>query len=247
MSWNPELLSTTATIAEHEKEINDLAGSTQVWSLLGGAIDVSTDYEVTCPADTDYVIYTNTDGNSVTSLDVTKLVWTIPAVNVISFGCYSSADALLATFNLSEGHGTSLTATNSETATLNNSGCWSLAETNDTWSDKINLARLMIRYEVENALTDRGIWVDELNGQTLADVVTNNETLRVACDYKTLCLIYEDLGLGGMSELYVNKAKRYEQLFRQELALALRRLSLDPSLSGSTTTARADFEGRLQR
>lgn len=247
MSWNPELLTTTATLAEHEKEINDLAGSTQVWSLLGGAIDESTDYEVTCPADTDYVIYQNTDGNSVTSLDMTALVWTIPAVNVLSFGCYDSADELLATFTLSEGHGTTLTATNAETATLNNSRCWALAETNDTWSDKINLARLMVRYEVENALTDRGYWVDELNGNNLADVVTNTATFRVACDYKTLCLIYEDLGLGGMSELYVNKAKRYEQLFKQELAQALRRMSLDPALSGTTTTARADFEGRLQR
>jgi len=68
MSWNPELLTTTATLAEHEKEINDLAGSTQVWSLLGGAIDESTDYEVTCPADTDYVIYQNTDGKTLLKL-----------------------------------------------------------------------------------------------------------------------------------------------------------------------------------
>ena len=103
MAWNPELLSTVATIAEHEKEVNDLAGKTSTWALIGGEIDESNDYEVTCPDGTDYVVYTDADGNSITDDTVTTNVWTLPSDAVLGFSCYDSSDAVLAVFSAMPG------------------------------------------------------------------------------------------------------------------------------------------------
>jgi hypothetical protein len=251
MSWANTTLSTTATIARHEKEIQRQAGYTARWSIYvptGTTAYFATTDLATCT----YAILTYNDKATATvSVSASKI--TFPTLKyIIQIDLYDVANELLYTFECTEGYGSTLTDTTGAktittvTSTGNWTG-WLEADTDMSWTDKLNLAKQMLGIDIEIALAERGVVVNELSGQVLLDVVTNPEEFAIASDYLALHLIYLDLSNGGFSELYDTKSKQYRSLYDIHFAKALKVMNLDPALSGLTTTYRAGWSGRVSR
>jgi hypothetical protein len=254
MSWATTTLTTSATLAAHEKEIATQAGSTSRWSIYvaaGTTVKVSTTAYATCT----YATFTYSDA-STANVNVVASEITLPTAKyIIQIDLYNVSNVLLYSFPLTEGFGATLTSSTSSTKTLvtyTSTGNWTGWENTTTdgdfsWADKITLAKTQLGHAIETALTERGYSVDEANSKVLLDVITNPETFNIASDYLTLHLIYFDLSNGGFNELFESKAKLYEAKYNKELSACMRRLNLDPSLSGTTSTYRAELVGYLSR
>ena len=251
MSWANTTLSTTATISRHEKEIQRQAGYTARWSIYvptGTTAYFSTTGYATCT----YAILTYNDQTTATvSVSASKI--TFPTLTyIIQIDLYDVANTLLYTFECTEGYGSTLTDTTAAktittvTATGNWTG-WLEADTDMSWADKLALAKQMLGYDIEIALAERQIEVAESSGEVLLDVVTNPAVFAIACDYLALHLIYLDLANGGFNELFDTKSKQYRSLYEVQFAKALKVMNLDPALSGTTSTYRAGWSGRVSR
>jgi len=249
MSTFSSALSTLATISAWEKEINAQAGHTRKWGLISTSTST---YTVTTLNTVKYVIATLVTGwnQTITGLGGVSLagVIPIPTTQAISLACYNASDVLLDTFALNEGAGSSVYGTGGVlTGVVSSASAWVLGNANRTWQDKIDLAVMIVQNDLETILTERQIVVDEAGGDLLIDVITNPSTFLIACDYKALALIYSDLANSGFNELFAKKAVTYAQKYDLELAAAIKRMNLDPSLSGTTTEYRAEFSARVTR
>lgn len=243
-------LSTLETISAFEKEVNSQAGYTQKWGLYSA--DGNNKATVTTDTSVAYVVVTLTNGQTqtITGAGGASIagVIEIPTSQIIDIKCYSVTNTLIDTFTLNEGYGESLFGVNGDlSGLLSDPTAWVLCKANRTWQDKIDLAKLILSNDVESILTDKGIVVNEADGEVLLDVITNPTTFRIACDYKSLNLIYDDLAQGGFNQLFESKAKQYKAKYDQELADAIKRMNLDPGLSGDTTEYRAEFTARVTR
>jgi hypothetical protein len=123
---------------------------------------------------------------------------------------------------------------------------WAELETDNTWQDKIDLAKEMLKYEIETALTEMHYFVDEQAGEKLIDIVANPETFSLASDYLALHLIFTDLSQGGFNELFKNKAEYYWACYQRELKNCYKRLDIDYNLSGNPIK-RVKIEGYVSR
>jgi hypothetical protein len=252
MSWSSTTLTTSATLARHEKEISLQAGSTARWAVYvppGETVWFST---LNTTIATALVTYSDATTATLTAADDKVILPT--AKYIIGIATYSAAAALLNTFQLDEGYGATLTDTTGlVTLTLldvdgNWTGWIETATYGDySWQDKIGLAKEIIGHRIETKLVEYGVAVDEAGGEVLLDTLTNAQTFDIASDYLTLSLIYLDLQAGGFNELFQNKHELYSARYEAELAEAFSRMNLDPSLSGSTTDYRVEILGRVTR
>lgn len=243
-------LTTSATLARHEKEIQKLAGYTVRWSVYvaaGTTAYFATTGYPTCSK----AILTYNDLTTAT-VNVADSKITLPTAKyIIQIDLYATA-TLLYSFDCTEGNGATLTDTTGAVTikTVTSTGDftgWVEANTDLSWQDKIDMAIDMLGHDLEIVLSERGISVDESNSEVLLDVITNPETFLFACDYLSLYLIYLDLSLGGFNELFEKKRDLYKQLYEIELASGIKRVNLDTSLSGTTTEYRAGFIGYVSR
>lgn len=242
-------MSTLHTLTQWEKEINAQAGYTRKWGLLSTSTST---YTVTTLNTVAYAVATLLSGFTQTVAGVGGAsldgVIPIPTAQVTSIACYNSSNVLLDTFSLNESGGVTVYGSDGVlTGAVSNSAAWVLGNENRTWQDKIDLAAEILQNDLETILTERQIIVDEAGGDDLIDVITNPDTFRIACDYKALALIYSDLANSGFNELFAKKAVTYAQKYDLELSSAIKRMNLDPSLSGTTTEYRAEFSARVTR
>lgn len=250
MSWSSTILSTSATIARHEKEISMQAGSTARWSIY--VPDTDTVWFVsTC----DHAILTYSDGSTATVSQGSSKVALPTTQYIIQIDLYDATPTLLYSFDCTEGYGATLTdTTGARTITLLNvSGNWGAGwiETSTdgdfSWQEKIDLAKDLLGHRIETKLTEYGISVDEDSGEVLLDTLMNPTTFDVASDYLALSLIYLDLLSGGFNELFQSKYELYNNLYERELAEGMKRMNLDPALSGTTSEYRVEILGRVSR
>lgn len=254
MSWTTTTLSTAATIARHEKEIEAQGGATQRKAIYVPAlttIKFSTAGFATCT----YATFTYSD-LSTANVNVVASEVTLPTAKYIyQIDLYTAANVLLYTFDCLEGYGAALASTaGAKTLTLySGTGNWgegwqTTSTTGDfSWTDKIELVKDIIKNAIETKLFERGHTVNYAGGDVLIDIVTNPEEFILASDYLTLHKIYVDLGNGGFNQLYEDKQKYYRLEYDAEFSNAMKRINLDPSLSGTTTEYRANITGRISR
>ena len=254
MSWSATTLSTSETIARHEKEINIQAGSTArkaIYVAAGLTVWLPTGDFATCT----YAILTYSDGSTAT---VNVAVSKIPlptAKYIVGIVLYTAANVPLFSFPVNEGYGATLyDSTGAETLTLTDStgrygGGWTETSTfgDYSWQDKIDLAKEMLGNDISTKLKEYGLYVDYEAGEVLIDLLTNPTTFLVACDYLTLSLIYQDLLSGGFNELFVQKYQIYSQRYQDELAKGLKRMDIASTPSGTTTDYQIEILGRLSR
>ncbi len=245
-----DALSTLDTISAWEKEVNRQAGYTSKWGLY--STSALTPFTITTLNTVAYAIVTLATGNTqtITGTGGSSLagVIPIPTSDIVSVACYSATNVLLDTFGLNEGNGLTVYGTGGVlTGALSSALAWKLCQANITWQAKIDLAKFVLGCALESILTERGITVDEAGGDSLLDVITNPETFRIACDYKTLEMIYDDLSNGGFNQLFEGKAKMYRAKYDRELADAMKRMNMDTGLSGTTTEYRVEFTARVSR
>jgi hypothetical protein len=254
MSWSATTLSTSETIARHEKEINIQAGST-----ARKAIYIAAGLNVWLPsdefADCTYAILTYSDGSTATVNVAADKINLPTAKYIVGIGLYNVSDELLFSFPVNEGYGATLyDSTGAKTMTLTDStGNWGSGWTETStfgdysWQEKIDLAKEMLGNDITTKLKEYGLTVDYEAGEVLIDLLTNPETFLVACDYLTLSLIYQDLLSGGFNELFVQKYQIYSQRYQDELAKGLKRMDIASTPSGTTTDYQIEILGRLSR
>ena len=245
-----DALSTLDTISQWEKEINRQAGHTSKWGLYSSS--GASPETISTLNTVAYAIVTLANGNvaTITGVGGSSLAGTIPipTSQIVSVACYNASNVLLDTFSLNEGNGLTLYGSGGVlTGALSDASIWVRCDANLTWQAKLDLAKYILACELETKLTEMGITVDEAGGDILVDVITNPETFRLACDFKALELIYDDLAGGGFNQLFEGKAKTYRAKYEKELAEALKRMNLDTGLSGTTTEYRVDFTARVSR
>jgi hypothetical protein len=172
--------------------------------------------------------------------------------HIIQIDLYTVANVLLYTFECLEGNGYQLTdSTGAKTIdTVTSTGKWTGwqdVECSYSWQPKISLAKTILGNAIEMVLSDRGIVVDEANGDVLLDTVANPSIFRIAHDCLSLHLIFNDVMNSGGAEIYQRKSEYYWQRYQDELASGLKRMNLDSTLSGTTTEYRVNFSGRVNR
>lgn len=257
MSWSATTLSTSETIARHEKEINIQAGSTAhkvIYIAAGLTVWLDTllhfGYETVA-----YGVFTYADGSTAT-VNVAASKLTLPTAKYIDqIDMYDVAGNLVLTFEVNEGYGSLITDTTGvEGIHLRNSSGyygsgWTESSTvgDFSWQEKIDLAKEMLGNDITTKLKEYGLYVDYAAGEVLIDLLTNPTTFLVACDYLTLSLIYQDLLSGGFNELFVQKYQIYSQRYQDELAKGLKRMNITSSVGGATTDYQIEVLGRLSR
>lgn len=257
MSWSATTLSTSETIARHEKEINIQAGSTAhkvIYIAAGQTVWLNTllpsVYEIVA-----YGVFTYADGSTAT-VNVAASKLTLPTAKYIDqIDMYDVAGNLVLTFEVNEGYGSLITDTTglvskylTDSSGRYGSGWTESSTVGDfSWQEKIDLAKEMLGNDITTKLKEYGLYVDYEAGEVLIDLLTNPTTFLVACDYLTLSLIYQDLLSGGFNELFVQKYQIYSQRYQDELAKGLKRMDIASTPSGTTTDYQIEILGRLSR
>lgn len=254
MSWTGTILSTSETIARHEKEINIQAGSTARKALYVPA-GLTVWLPVYAYATCTYAILTYSD-NSTATVNVVADKVTLPTAKYITgIDLYTAADALLFSFPVNEGYGATLyDLTGAETLTITDStGNWGAGWTETgtygdySWQDKIDLAKIMLANDISTKLREYGLTVDYAGGEVIIDLLTNPETFLIASDYLTLALIYQDLLSGGFNDLFLQKYQIYSLKYQEELTKGLARMNITQSVGGITSEYQIEVMGRLSR
>ena len=238
--WENIILSTSNSIARFEKEINRLASYNIRWSIYTEETGISFDTEDIL------TIYYSTGESEILEENIIPVKKYIIKIEQIREG------AVIATYPITEGKGYVLHSEDGlNLLQIKKDGIpyqdiWAELETDNTWQDKIDLAKEMLKYEIETALTEMNYYVDEFAGKRLIDIISNPETFSLASDYLTLHLIYTDLANGGFNELFQNKADYYWKRYKQELNNCFKRLNIDYNQTGNPIY-RVKIEGYVSR
>ena len=207
-------LSTLASIARHESEINNLCQN-----YTRKALSVASTIQMTAVPDTITAITAVKSNNSTLALTKGASTWALPLGEYVRFICATEGDY----FSLLEGAGSIITSANGDyTLTLASAPTWTDANLTDDWQPKIDLANEMIYNKLYQYLSTR------IDTESIADVIAeiaNPEILSLASDYKTLELIYMDLfGKIGTAELIQGKINFYRKQFDTEFKSAVNAL-----------------------
>ncbi|HQC58977.1 MAG TPA: hypothetical protein PK143_06015 [Candidatus Syntrophosphaera thermopropionivorans] len=238
--WENIILSTSNSIARFEKEINRLASYNIRWSIYTEEPDIYFDIEDIL------TVYYSTGESKILEENVIPVKKYIIKIEQIREG------AVIATYPITEGKGYVLHSEDGQNLLqvrkdgIPYQDIWAELETDNTWQDKIDLAKEMLKYEIETALTEMHYYVDEFAGKRLIDIISNPETFSLASDYLTLHLIYTDLANGGFNELFQNKADYYWKRYKQELNNCFKRLNIDYNQTGNPIY-RVKIEGYVSR
>ena len=238
MSYDDITLSTLAGLSAWEKEINRLAGKTEIWSLRS---DSETEpYTLTFSDDVSKVKAKTAEGN-VIDISVEENTMEIPMDTIIELVAYKG-DAKAGKFPLNEAKSLVLHSDTELTATLSSKQAWYLATINYTWQDKIDLAKKILRQDI---ITDIMTRYPTIESDTEAiSLITNPEIFSLASDMKVLELIYADLANSGYNQLYEAKANNYAQRYAHEKDKAMSALRLS-GYEGDTVGSRAFFGGNI--
>jgi len=239
MTYDDITLSTLAGLSAWEKEINRLAGKTEIWSLRSE--NKEKPYTLTFSDDVSEVKAKTAEGN-VIDIPVEENTMEIPMDTIIELTALGLNDVILGKFPLNEAKSLVLHSDTELTATLSSKQAWYLATINYTWQDKIDLAKKILRQDI---ITDIMTRYPTIESDTEAiSLITNPEIFSLASDMKVLELIYADLANSGYNQLYEAKANNYAQRYAHEKDKAMSALRLS-GYEGDTVGSRAFFGGNI--
>jgi len=239
MNYDDITLSTLAGLSAWEKEINRLAGKTEIWSLRS---DSETEpYTLTFSDDVSEVKAKTAESN-VIDIPVEENTMEIPMDTIIELTVLGLKDVILGKFPLNEAKSLILHSDTELTATLSSASAWYLATINYTWQDKIDLAKKILKQDIVTDILARYPTI-ESDAEAIA-LVTNPEIFAIASDMKTLNLIYADLANSGYNQLYQAKADYYAQRYSNEKDKAMSAMRL-AGYEGDTIGSRAFFGGNI--
>jgi len=239
MSYDDITLSTLAGLSAWEKEINRLAGKTEIWSLRS---DSETKPYTLTFSDFVKIVRAKTAEGNVIDILVEENTMEIPMDTIIELTALGLDDVILGKFPLNEAKSLILHSDTELTATLSSKQAWYLATINYTWQDKIDLAKKILRQDI---ITDIMTRYPTIESDTEAiSLITNPEIFSLASDMKVLELIYADLANSGYNQLYEAKANNYAQRYAHEKDKAMSALRLS-GYEGDTVGSRAFFGGNI--
>ena len=238
MTYDDITLSTLAGLSAWEKEINRLAGKTEIWSLRSES--ETEPYTLTFSGDVTSARAKTAEGN-VIDIPVEENDMAIPMDTIIELVAYNG-DAEAGKFPLNEAKSLVLHSDTELTATLSSKSAWYLATINYTWQDKIDLAKKILKQDIVTDILARYPTI-ESDAEAIA-LVTNPEIFAIASDMKTLNLIYSDLANSGYNQLYQAKADYYAQRYSNEKDKAMSAMRL-AGYEGDTIGSRAFFGGNI--
>ena len=239
MTYDDITLSTLAGLSAWEKEINRLAGKTEIWSLRSE--NKKEPYTLTFSDDVSKVKAKTAESN-VIDIPVEENTMEIPMDTIIELTALGLNDVILGKFPLNEAKSLVLHSDTELTATLSSKQAWYLATINYTWQDKIDLAKKILRQDI---ITDIMTRYPTIESDTEAiSLITNPEIFSLASDMKVLELIYADLANSGYNQLYEAKANNYAQRYAHEKDKAMSALRLS-GYEGDTVGSRAFFGGNI--
>ena len=239
MSYDDITLSTLAGLSAWEKEINRLAGKTEIWSLRS---DSETKPYTLTFSDFVKIVRAKTAEGNVIDILVEENTMEIPMDTIIELTALGLNNVILGKFPLNEAKSLILHSDTELTATLSSKQAWYLATINYTWQDKIDLAKKILRQDI---ITDIMTRYPTIESDTEAiSLITNPEIFSLASDMKVLELIYADLANSGYNQLYEAKANNYAQRYAHEKDKAMSALRLS-GYEGDTVGSRAFFGGNI--
>jgi len=238
MSYDDITLSTLAGLSAWEKEINRLAGKTEIWSLRSDSEEEP--YQLSFYGDVTSA-KAKTIENNIIDIPVESEIMDIPLVPIVGLTAYNG-DIEIGKFSLNEAKSKRLHSDTELTATLSSASAWYLATINYTWQDKIDLAKKILKQDIVTDILARYPTI-ESDAEAIA-MVTNPEIFAIASDMKTLNLIYADLANSGYNQLYEAKADYYAQRYSNEKDKAMSAMRL-AGYEGDTFGARAFFGGSI--
>jgi len=239
MSYDDITLSTLAGLSAWEKEINRLAGKTEIWSLRSENKDEP--YKLKFSDFVTFVRAKTAEGNVIDIPVREENTMEIPMDTIIELTAGLN-DVILGKFPLNEAKSLILHSDTELTATLSSKQAWYLATINYTWQDKIDLAKKILRQDI---ITDIMTRYPTIESDTEAiSLITNPEIFSLASDMKVLELIYADLANSGYNQLYEAKANNYAQRYAHEKDKAMSALRLS-GYEGDTVGSRAFFGGNI--
>lgn len=242
MAWNDFTLSTTTSISRHQSNINQLAPETipvHYYDIIGGTSSVhmslwSTPVVVTFGSyETDKGNFLSNDTEYVFPQDCKWYGGSF----ALSVGQDLQKEDLILDFNTIY-LGQDILIIQRPTYE-GNWDLWNMTLQTEYisqgWQPKISLAKQKLAADLLIQFRSRGI-VDQLSP---LDKITNSQCLTVVSDYLTLALIYTQLALQGLNQIYQQKRNWYWKQYQNEL----HNVGAVIQLSGSRTT---NYVGILQ-
>lgn len=114
------------------------------------------------------------------------------------------------------------------------------------WEAKIDKAKDLMGVDIEVVLVNRGLdyWLDQEGGEVVNDIITNysDEVWVIACDFKTLFLIYQDLSEGNEESNWYGKMMKYKNRYKEALSNAMKLADLDLDQDAETDIYGANLE-----
>lgn len=243
MNFTETTLSTLRSIAAWEKEINRLAGKTEIMMLMGSITPITLTFSGTGSADITQAQLTKATGD-LAIVDVVDLKITLPQYPIQKIVALDSYDAVLAEFTISEGSGPRIYSDGAISALISNPAAWQLAASDLTWADKLDLAKAIIRQDIVSALLKR--YAEVANDDAAIAMLVNPAVFAIASDMKALELIFTDLANSGFNQLYEGKAESYRHRYYNEFAKAMTAMRL-AGHEADTEGVRESWEGRIIR
>jgi len=108
------------------------------------------------------------------------------------------------------------------------------AESGSDWSDKITLAKKIIKRDIEEKLRSAGYTCDYENDEEIINIINNADVFDLASDCKTLELIYKDLSRGDTESDFGQKMMDYRDKYSVMFDKAMKNLNLDTDQDDET-------------
>jgi hypothetical protein len=251
MSWATTTLSTTASIAKLEREINNLIESSGI-DYLGDGYDISTA--------SDHSRSVDVTGGVIEIICKVSSEITIKDTKSLTLTIQDSADDITFANIYTGGILYTKTASGDETIAIGTElfrwvvptniedyvRCVVISDatnlgtidiyTQSKWADKITFAKTKIKNKLNTWLFGRGYkdYPDYDNDEVLIDLISNPSEFAMASDLLTLHYIFRDLATGkGDDHIYYIKSQEYKADFEEEFNEAVRRIILDSDQDGT--------------
>jgi hypothetical protein len=240
--WDEVVLSTTASIARYESEINDNAGTKSVSGLLFNGTDT---INLTSSLATSVQVYYS-NGTSRTDTPTVYIITPTENDEIIKVKILAGATAYVGSIlSLTEGKGADLYDQYYQKCGITDA-TWTFFEIARSWNDKIEIAKEVMTSRIKSYMIERGRneVVVQNGGDELLDSIYNPDVFSQASDLLTLKLIYEDMAGMGTNDFYYEKANNYDKRYERAFQEALTQFQYDPTFSG-TPIDNARIKGQL--
>lgn len=264
MSWTDTALSTTASLAILEREINSLIQSSGTdylsdgFDIAASGVSSSVDVkggmiEVICKVATELTVKNtkeltikmtdSADDVTFAEIYLGSILYTKTASGDETIAVDTELFRWVVPSNIEDHIKAAITSDATNLGTIN-------IYTISKWEDKITVAKAKIKNKLETWLSMRGYkdYPDYDSDEVLIDLIANPDTFAIASDYLTLHYIFRDLAIAkGEDSIWYVKSKEYKRDFDEEFNEAVRRITLDLNQDGTAEDpAREDYTPKLK-